>query len=424
MKIKGNTVGTTMPRSDWAETNEKKASFIKNKPEVLNGVSCTHRWEGTTLIVTSASGTSSADLKGEKGDSAFSNLPIALGETDTSLVGNDLDGNKAIGDNSTVFGKGNVVGGLGFKIINLDPATNKIVLDSVEGLAEGDIYSMTTNPTTEDCGKILSVSPALDVLSQNIVYVDKIPTEHYDGFINAEASRRVFWINAKPEVGTMQLRTEAFSSGSGNAATGMYSASFGSGNKSYGKYSSTEGKNNTAYYCGHGEGCDNTVRGFYGHGEGRGNTINGEYGHGEGIGNLVDGIAAHSEGQANQSMAACTHTEGYNNKALAPCAHAEGSTNIAKLDNTHVEGYKNIASSWGQHVQGMHNIEDPNGRYCHIVGNGADEDHRSNAHTLDWNGNAWFAGSVEGTKLILKSSGGSRYEITISETGQLVLRKI
>ena len=33
-----------------------------------NGVSATHRWNGTTLTITSASGTSSADLKGEKGD--------------------------------------------------------------------------------------------------------------------------------------------------------------------------------------------------------------------------------------------------------------------------------------------------------------------------------------------------------------------
>ena len=33
-----------------------------------NGVSCTHSWNGTTLTVTSASGSSSANLKGEKGD--------------------------------------------------------------------------------------------------------------------------------------------------------------------------------------------------------------------------------------------------------------------------------------------------------------------------------------------------------------------
>jgi hypothetical protein len=33
-----------------------------------DGISATHSWEGTTLTVTSASGTSSANLKGEKGD--------------------------------------------------------------------------------------------------------------------------------------------------------------------------------------------------------------------------------------------------------------------------------------------------------------------------------------------------------------------
>ena len=33
-----------------------------------DGVSVTHEWDGTTLTVTSASGTSSADLKGAKGD--------------------------------------------------------------------------------------------------------------------------------------------------------------------------------------------------------------------------------------------------------------------------------------------------------------------------------------------------------------------
>lgn len=33
-----------------------------------DGTSCTHEWNGTVLTITSASGTSSADLKGEKGD--------------------------------------------------------------------------------------------------------------------------------------------------------------------------------------------------------------------------------------------------------------------------------------------------------------------------------------------------------------------
>ena len=32
MKIRGNTVGTTMPRADFAQTDPTKADFIKNKP--------------------------------------------------------------------------------------------------------------------------------------------------------------------------------------------------------------------------------------------------------------------------------------------------------------------------------------------------------------------------------------------------------
>lgn len=35
MSIRGNTVGTPTPRSDWSQTNPKKADFIKNKPTDL-----------------------------------------------------------------------------------------------------------------------------------------------------------------------------------------------------------------------------------------------------------------------------------------------------------------------------------------------------------------------------------------------------
>ena len=44
---------------------------------------------------------------------------------------------------------------------------------------------------------------------------------------------------------------------------------------------------------------------------------------------------------------------------------------------------------------------------------------RSNAHTLDWDGNAWYAGSVEATALILKSESGKRFKITVNDNGEL-----
>jgi hypothetical protein len=66
---------------------------------------------------------------------------------------------------------------------------------------------------------------------------------------------------------------------------------------------------------------------------------------------------------------------------------------VASGQCTVAEGYKTVANSSNQHVQGRNNIEDNLSRYAHIVGNGF-ENSPSNAHTLDWNGNAWFAGNV------------------------------
>jgi hypothetical protein len=39
-------------------------------------------------------------------------------------------------------------------------------------------------------------------------------------------------------------------------------------------------------------------------------------------------------------------------------------------------------------------VKDYANKYAHIVGNGTEESKRSNAHTLDWDGNAWFAGDI------------------------------
>lgn len=94
------------------------------------------------------------------------------------------------------------------------------------------------------------------------------------------------------------------------------------------------------------------------------------------------------------------HAEGTSNTANGENAHAEGCRNIASGSYSHVEGYGNEASGHATHVQGKFNVVQsvtgPNylGKYCHIVGNGTSDTARSNAHTLDWNGNAWFAGDV------------------------------
>ena len=93
-----------------------------------------------------------------------------------------------------------------------------------------------------------------------------------------------------------------------------------------------------------------------------------------------------------------SHAEGSNTIASGVGSHAEGNYTTASGENSHAEGASTIASSQNQHVQGKYNIEDLNGTYAHIVGNGEDGKN-SNAHTLDWQGNAWYSGklSQEGT---------------------------
>lgn len=96
---------------------------------------------------------------------------------------------------------------------------------------------------------------------------------------------------------------------------------------------------------------------------------------------------------------------------------------VAFGDCSHIEGEGTFAMGTNQHVQGRHNIIDTNETYAHIVGNGTVEE-KSNAHTLDWSGNAWYAGSVEATSLILKSPGGKRFSITVDDSGTLSATEI
>lgn len=61
-------------------------------------------------------------------------------------------------------------------------------------------------------------------------------------------------------------------------------------------------------------------------------------------------------------------------------------------------GLDTAASGDYQLAQGKYNVKDTESKYAYIIGNGTSDTARSNAHTVDWNGNAWFAGDIEGVK--------------------------
>ena len=167
---------------------------------------------------------------------------------------------------------------------------------------------------------------------------------------------------------------------------GMASVAIGvgveaSGNGSFAEGGGTKASNNSA----HAEGMNTIASGESSHAEGNNTKASGNHSHAEGLNTAASGYGSHAEGST-------TTASGVN-------SHAEGDYTTASGASSHAEGYGSKASSQFQHVQGKYNIEDKNRKYAHIVGNGAGDAKRSNAHTLDWKGNGWYAGklSQEGT---------------------------
>ena len=141
------------------------------------------------------------------------------------------------------------------------------------------------------------------------------------------------------------------------------------------------------------------AKGEASHVEGTDNLALGDVSHAEGYNTTASGDYSHTEGASTTASGTSSHAEGTGTTASGNLSHAEGEGTTASGYASHAEGCDTKASSDYQHVQGQYNIEDTENRYLHIVGNGSSDTERSNAHTLDWNGNAWYSGklSQEGT---------------------------
>ena len=134
------------------------------------------------------------------------------------------------------------------------------------------------------------------------------------------------------------------------------------------------------------------------------------------------GEKSHTEGNETTASATGSHAEGSGTTASGSYSHAEGNGATAYGHFSHAEGYYTKASGDYSHVQGKYNIDDSDQKYANIVGNGTSDTVRSNAHTLDWEGNAWYAGTVEGTAMIVKSSTANstkKFKITVDDTGTI-----
>lgn len=149
------------------------------------------------------------------------------------------------------------------------------------------------------------------------------------------------------------------------------------------------------------EGTQTTASGEASHAEGERTTSSGSYSHAEGLQTVSSGSGSHTEGTKTQATNFNAHAEGNESVASGQASHAEGSRTTASGNFSHSQGRGTIAAGRSQDVSGEYNIEDAsiNGAnyratYAEIVGNGTSDSDRSNARTLDWDGNETLAGKL------------------------------
>lgn len=217
--------------------------------------------------------------------------------------------------------------------------------------------------------------------------------------------------------------------GMGNQATDMFALATGVMTTASGQGAHTEGYQTTASAnSSHAEGCNTFAGNTYAHAEGASTTANGygshaegyktitssDYAHVEGIQTFASGYGAHAEGYSTTANGANSHAGGFKTFAAATASHAEGESTtasgyashaegggtLASGAFSHAEGYNTLAQRRSQHAFGEYNVLDTGGTgvtvkgdYIEIVGNGTSTT-RSNARTLDWNGNEVLAGKL------------------------------
>lgn len=227
--------------------------------------------------------------------------------------------------------------------------------------------------------------------------VNDIVTGHLPFYIMLGDDSGAYLTGNQLKVITQSLKSNGQLQAGTGSATGTNAAATGSDTTASGNYS-------------HAEGVHTNASGIASHAEGGGmtgastveyNTASGDYSHVEGVLNNATAYAAHAEGMRTTASGSNAHAEGANTVASNYAAHAEGAYTVASGSTSHAEGKGTIANHEAQHAFGRYNVADTSeesssqaGDYVEIVGNGTSDNARSNARTLDWDGNEELAGDL------------------------------
>lgn len=231
--------------------------------------------------------------------------------------------------------------------------------------------------------------------------------------------------------GTVASGAISHAEGSGTTASGNWSHAEGYGATASGDYSHAEGNGTTASgRDSHAEGWGTDAFGHYSHSEGYLTVASGENSHAEGKDTTISGDSSHVQGRYNIDSYFVVRKDGVNSFSCSSesftfiCGNSyefDNETKYFKLkeiigeirwdsipkrcyffygpdentistlyymneDSEYVIG---STSSYYTNVSQFYRAQ-----YAHIIGNGTSRSARSNAHTLDWDGNAWYQGDV------------------------------
>lgn len=288
--------------------------------------------------------------------------------------------------------------GISWKSINKQANWQQDDETAVDYIKNKPTVDQTYSSTSENAQSGKAVAESIKDMPTNLV--------------NGSSRGSLRTIEAKSEDEEYTIGECAFAEGYKTKASGSPSHAEGESTNALGKASHAEGKITNAMgeashsegyntkasgKASHAEGNDTEASGDYSHVEGSSNTkASGEVAHAEGVNTQASGNYSHSEGSRTEASGNVSHAEGYDTKALGFVSHTEGRLTNASGKYTHAEGLHTTASSNYQHVQGKYNIEDTENKYADIVGNGDENTGvKSNAYTLDWQGNGWFAGTIK-----------------------------
>lgn len=271
-------------------------------------------------------------------------------------------------------------------VMNSPHNTNRGVLSTLlNSIAEG---INLPEVTSEDNGKVLTV-------------VEGNWSAAMNNLVNGSANGSVRGISTQKENDNYTIGINAMAEGTGTIASGYSSHAEGGWTRAVGEHSHAEGSRDQNEAIIDGIVYNLGAIGKASHIEGFNNLAQGNYSHAEGKDTIAFGENSHAEGTNNKALGLNSHAEGGGTIASAPVSHAEGNMTEASGYGSHAEGRRTIASHLCQHAFGEYNIADTStktstsrGNYVEIVGNGTSSNARSNARTLDWDGNEWLAGTL------------------------------